>query len=74
MKMKIERKGERLGRLVYSVTEAAKLLGISRASAFQAVEHGEVTHVRIGRRILVPKAALDKMLAEATVHNTETGR
>jgi excisionase family DNA binding protein len=52
-------------RLVYSVEEAAKLLGISRSLAYEAVHRGEVPSMRIGRRILVPKAALKRYLSLA---------
>jgi excisionase family DNA binding protein len=52
-------------RLVYSVEEAAKLLGISRSFAYKAVHRGEVPSMRIGRRILVPKAALERYLSLA---------
>lgn len=56
---------EKMERIVYTVTEAAEILGISRPTAFQGVERGEIPHIRVGRRILIPKAALDKMLASA---------
>ena len=56
---------EKLERIVYTVTEAAEILGISRPTAFQGVERGEIPHIRVGRRILIPKAALDKLLATA---------
>jgi excisionase family DNA binding protein len=49
-------------RLVYTVEEAATLLGISRSFAYEAVERGEIPSMRIGRRILVPKAALERFL------------
>jgi excisionase family DNA binding protein len=49
-------------RLTLTVEEAATLLGISRAFAYEAVNRGEVPSIRIGRRILVPKAALDRLL------------
>lgn len=52
-------------RLTYSVREAAQVLGLSRNSAYQAVLRGEIHHVRIGRRILIPRVQLDRMLAEA---------
>jgi excisionase family DNA binding protein len=48
--------------LVYKVEEAAELLGICRKHAYDAVAVGEIPSVRIGRRILVPRAALQKML------------
>jgi excisionase family DNA binding protein len=45
-------------RLVYSVAEAAELLGISRAFAYELVARGELPVIRLGRRRLVPKVAL----------------
>jgi excisionase family DNA binding protein len=49
--------------LVYSVEHTAELLGISRAFAYEAVRRGEIPSIRIGRRILVPRAALARLLA-----------
>jgi excisionase family DNA binding protein len=45
-------------RLVLTVAEAAKLLGISRAFAYELVSRGELPVIRLGRRIVVPKVAL----------------
>ena len=45
-------------RLVYSVSEAAALLGISRAFAYELVARGELPVICLGRRRLVPKVAL----------------
>ena len=52
-------------KLVYTVEEAGKLLGIGRSVAYEAARCGELPVIRIGRRWLVSKVALDKMLAEA---------
>jgi excisionase family DNA binding protein len=41
-----------------TVAEAAELLGISRASAYNAARAGEIPAVRIGRRLLVSRARL----------------
>jgi excisionase family DNA binding protein len=49
-------------RLVYTVEEAAALLGISRSFAYEAVQRGDIPSMRIGRRILVPKSALARLL------------
>ena len=51
--------------LTLTVPEAAKALGISRGQAYQAVQQGEIPVIRIGRRLLVPKAALLKMVNQA---------
>jgi excisionase family DNA binding protein len=45
-------------RLVYSVSEAAALLGISRAFAYELVARGDLPVIRLGRRRLVPRVAL----------------
>lgn len=47
---------------VMSVDEAARMLGISRNSAYDAVHAGEIPSIRIGRRIVVPRAPLRRML------------
>ena len=49
---------------VWSVGEAATLFGISRAHAYELVARGEFPHVRLGRRIVVPKHALDALLMQ----------
>jgi excisionase family DNA binding protein len=49
-------------RLVWSVEEAGRLLGISRAHAYELVARGDLPHLRLGRRIVVPKRALDELL------------
>jgi excisionase family DNA binding protein len=46
----------------YRIEEAAKVLGIGRNTCYEAAKSGEIPTVRIGRRLLVPKIALDKLL------------
>jgi excisionase family DNA binding protein len=41
-------------RLTWTITEAAQLLGISRATAYEAAHRGELPVRLIGRRMLVP--------------------
>ena len=52
-------------RLTLSVEEAGRLLGLSRGSAYQAARTGELPTIRIGHRLIVPVAALEKLLAGA---------
>jgi excisionase family DNA binding protein len=47
---------------VLTVEEAAAMLRISRQSAYQAVRNGEIPTVKIGRRMLIPRVALERML------------
>lgn len=52
-------------KLTLTVSETAKLLGLSRASAYSLAAQGVIPTIRLGRRLVVPKIALEKMLAEA---------
>ncbi len=49
-------------RLTLTVEEAATVLGVSRAFAYEAVRRGDIPAIKIGRRILVPKTALHRLL------------
>jgi excisionase family DNA binding protein len=48
--------------LTLKVEEAAVLLGLSRHSAYAAVQEGQIPSIRIGRCIRIPTAALRTML------------
>lgn len=50
-------------RRVITLDEAAVLLRISRGSAYQAARTREIPTIRIGRRLLVPVAALERLLS-----------
>jgi excisionase family DNA binding protein len=49
-------------RRTLSVEEAGRILGISRGSAYALAKTGGIPTIRLGKRLLVPKAALDKLL------------
>jgi len=51
-------------RLTWTVAEAAQLLGISRTCAYEAAHRGELPVRTIGRRMVVPHAALLRLLDE----------
>jgi excisionase family DNA binding protein len=53
-------------RQTYTIEEAGTLLGLSRNSVYKAAHSGTLPTVRIGFRLLVPKAALDRMLRHGT--------
>lgn len=46
-----------------TIDECARLFGIARGSAYAAAKVGELPTIRLGRRLLVPTAALARMLA-----------
>lgn len=45
-----------------TVSHAATLLGISRSSAYECVRLGSIPSLRLGRRIVVPRRAIDVFL------------
>jgi excisionase family DNA binding protein len=49
----------------FTIQEAAKVLGIGRDQAYTAARLGQIPTIKIGRRLLVPVPALEKMLAGA---------
>jgi excisionase family DNA binding protein len=50
--------------LTLSVTETANRLGISRAFAYELVARGELPCLRFGRRVVVPRRALERLVEE----------
>jgi len=53
------------------VPEAARQLGLSRNAAYEAVKRGEIPAVRIGRRLFVPRDAIDRLLAAVSLKSTD---
>lgn len=49
-------------RATLTVEEAAAILGIGRTLAFELARTGQLPTIRLGRRILVPRVALERML------------
>jgi len=53
---------ENTDQLTMSVKSCARLLGISRGLAFAMIKQGRLPHLKFGRRILIPKQAIDELL------------
>ena len=51
------------GRATYTVEEVARILGVSRGSAYEAVRRGTIPALRILNRWVVPKPALEGLLS-----------
>ena len=51
---------------VIRVEEAGVMLGLSRLAAYRAVKRGEIPALRFGRKIVIPKAAIERMLRVGT--------
>ena len=52
-------------RLTLTIEEAAEALGIGRNLAYAQAAKGNLPAIRFGRRLLVPRLALERLLAEA---------
>jgi excisionase family DNA binding protein len=61
-----DRKGRKMDSMVMTVDEVAELLRLSRNAAYEAVARKEIPSVRIGRRILIPRAGVEALLAGKT--------
>lgn len=67
MRSNAPRAGNRVeGRLLLRVHEAAHLLGIGTTLAYELVGRGVLPHVRLGRAVRVPRAALETWIAANT--------
>ena len=51
--------------LTLTVLQTAKLLRLSKNGVYEAVARGQVPSIRIGRRVLIPRLALERMLEAA---------
>jgi excisionase family DNA binding protein len=52
-------------RQTLTIPEVAKMLGLSRNKTYEAAKRGDITTIKIGKRILVPVAALERKLQKA---------
>jgi len=51
--------------LVYDVPTAGKLLNLSRATAYSLAAQGIIPTIRFGKRLVVPRKALEELLQSA---------
>ena len=56
--------------LAYSFAEAARLSSLSVRSLRYLVKHGKLGYAKVGRRILIPHAELERLLRRASVKAT----
>ncbi len=50
-------------KLVYTATEVSHLLGIGRNLVYEGVRRRQIPSVKIGRRLLIPRWALERLLS-----------
>ena len=56
---------EPVQRRTYTVDEVATILGIGRNTAYEVCRNGDIPTIRVGGRILIPRDAIDDLLAGA---------
>jgi excisionase family DNA binding protein len=57
----------------YSVREASQVLGLSRNATYGAIYRGKIPALRFGRRIVVPKDALQRLLGNPSMVREQPG-
>lgn len=60
----LPRQAEKGNRLCITVPEAAEMLGISRNFAYELVKQKQLPVIKFGKRLLIPRLALEKKLEE----------
>jgi excisionase family DNA binding protein len=56
---------QRVNKQVYTMREAAVLLGCGYRQVVAAAKNGQVPSIRIGKRSVVPKAPLERLLQQS---------
>jgi excisionase family DNA binding protein len=56
---------EMMERLTLTIEEVAQMLGCGRSLAYDMARDGRLPVLRLGRKMVVPRVAVEKLLAEA---------
>ncbi len=57
-----------------TIIETAQVLGVGRSTAYELARTGQIPILRLGRRLLVPRVALQRLLAGETTQNGHEDR
>jgi excisionase family DNA binding protein len=60
--------------LVLTPAEVSKILKLGRTATYSAIAEGRIPSLRIGKKLLVPKAALMRLLEEVETAKDENSR
>jgi excisionase family DNA binding protein len=52
-----------------SIEDLAEILGIGRSTAYAAVRNGTIPSIKVGKRVLIPKVSLHRLLSGQTAKN-----
>ena len=53
-------------RQTLSVEEAGQVLGVGRSLAYELARRGEIPAIRLGKRLVVPRTRLERLLSGAS--------
>ena len=59
-------KTENIERLTYSILEVAKAIGVSSRTVHKLYKSGELGHIRVGQRVLIPADKLRQFIEQRT--------
>lgn len=60
--------GMKTDRLAYEAKDLWNMLPLSRATVYELLAAGKIRHVRVGRRILIPREAVEELLQHGVEH------
>jgi excisionase family DNA binding protein len=52
-----------------SIPQIREILGISQSSVLRRIKSGELPHVKLGRRTLIPREAIETLIDKSFVNN-----
>jgi excisionase family DNA binding protein len=58
----------------YSVTDVARIFGVTPSHVWRLCQRGDLPSIRLGGRILIPRDAVDRILAAANTDEARGGR
>lgn len=61
-------------KITVTVEEAARLLGISRSLAYEMARKGQLPTLKFGRRLVVPRRALEGLIEESQKAASQAGK
>ena len=47
----------------YSITDTAKLVGLSRSKIYELFDTGDLKHLKVGRRTLIERSEIERFIA-----------
>lgn len=66
--------GDEVAQATLSPLEVAKMLGIGERQAREFIKSGQLYSFRVGRRILVPRRAVEALLSGQRLHESDSSK